>query len=167
MPINIPRETIQELKMSFTGIYQFGNITTKNGQTIDFDSIKTDKDGKITQRTYNFIQKELGLDTVELSEEPQKGEKNVTDYEFVLWNEESKMQETFDAICREVSKDFIGANAKHSAQVLKELRVFMNDFKSENASDSEKMVDMADRFAEELPAKYEEIKNEILGKKEE
>lgn len=149
--------------MSLTGIYQFGNITTKSGHVIDFDNIKTDSDGKISQRAYNFIQKELGLDTVELSEEPQKGEKQVTDYEYVLWHQEENMKDIFDAICIEVSKDFIGENAKYSAQVLKELRQFLADFIAENESDSKKMVDMSDRFAEELPKKYEEIKNSILG----
>ena len=153
--------------MSFSGIYQFGNITTKNGQIIDLDNIKTDKDGKMSQRTYNFIQKELGLDTVELSEEPQKGEKNVTDYEFVLWNEEAQMQETFDNLCTQVATDFIGKNAKFSKQVLKELRQFLNDFKAENSSDPEKVLDMGDRFETAILEKYEELKNELLGQQEE
>ena len=148
--------------MSFSGIYQFGNITTKSGQVIDFDSIKTDSDGKITQRTYNFIQKELGLDTVELSEEAQKGEKQVTDLEFVQWNQEAHMQEAFDEVCVQVSQDFIGSNAIHSAQVIKELRQFMNDFKAENTADPNKMIDMADRFESELQVKYNELKEALL-----
>ena len=148
--------------MSFTGIYQFGNITTKNGQTIDFDNIKTDKDGKMSQRTYSFIQKELGLDTVELSNEPQKSDKEITDYEFVLWNQEAHMQEAFDAVCILVSQDFIGENAKYSSQILRELRQFMADFKAENSSDPAKMINMAERFEEELNIKYQEIKNELL-----
>ena len=152
--------------MSFTGIYQFGSITTKNGQTIDLNNIKIDDDGKISQRTYSFIQKELGLDTLELSEEPQKGEKQVTDFEFVLWNQEANMQETFDAICVQVSKDFIGDNAKYSSQVLKELRQFLKDFKAENSSDAEKMVDMADRFKDAIEVKYNEIKESIFGSSE-
>ena len=148
--------------MSFSGIYQFGNITTKNGQNINLDDIKTDNDGKISQRTYNFIQKELGLDTVELSEKPQTGEKNITDFEFVLWNEEAQMQETFDNLCAQVAVDFIGQNAKYSKQVLKELRQFLNDFIENNSFDPEKVVDMAERFETAIQEKYVELKNEFL-----
>ena len=149
--------------MSFTGIYQFGTITTNNGQTIDFDNIKTDSDGKISQRAYNFIQKELGLDTVEFSDEPQKTEKEVTDFEFVLWNQEKQMQECFDGLCAQIATELIGENSKYAQQVLSELRQFMKNFKAENSSEPEKVVDMAARFAEELPKLYAEIKNEILG----
>ena len=149
--------------MSFTGIYQFGNITTKSGQVINFEDIKTDSDGKMSQRTYNFIQKELCMDTLELSEEGQKEEKQVTDFEFVLWSKEVQMQEAFENICTQVASDFIGDNAKYSSQIIKGLRQFLKDFLEENSADPKKMIEMADKFEEELLVKYNKMKEELIG----
>ena len=84
--------------MSINGIYQFGTLTTKSGKIINFDDIDRDKDGKISQQEFNFIQKELGLDIVEFVDEDNKGEKKVSDYEFVLWQQEAQMQEAFDVL---------------------------------------------------------------------
>ena len=149
--------------MSINGVYQFGSLTTKSGRVINFDDIDLDKDGKISQQEFNFIQKELGMDTLELTDEKQKGEKKVTDYEYVLWSQESQMQDEFDKICTQVAKDFIGANAQYSSQVLKELRQFLKDYKQSYIDENKTIIGMADSFREELPKKYEEIKQEYLG----
>ena len=61
--------------MDFSGIYRFGSITTKSGKTIKLDEIDKDKDGKISQQEFNFIQKELGLDTVEFLDETKRRKK--------------------------------------------------------------------------------------------
>ncbi len=146
--------------MSFSGIYQFqfGSLTAKNGRVINFDDIDTDKDGKITQQEFNFIQKELGLDIVEFADEDKKSEKNVSDYEFVLWQQEAQMQDTFDSFASQVAKDFIGNNAKFAQQVLKELRQFLADYKDSYKKSGKSLTEMASSFQKELPAKYEEIK---------
>ena len=153
--------------MSINGIYQFGTLTTKSGKVIDFNDIDRDKDGKISQQEYNFIQKELCMDTVELTEEnQQKDEKNVTDYEFILWNQEAHMQESYDTLCTQVATDFIGNNAKYSAQILKELRLFLSDFKEQYQSNGESIVNMSAKFDEELQKKYADIKQELLSDKQ-
>ena len=85
--------------MNFSGIYQFGSLTTRNGEVLRFEDIDTDANGKISQQEFNFIQKELGMDTVEFAEQDDKGDKDVTDYEFVLWNQEAKMQKAFENLC--------------------------------------------------------------------
>ena len=149
--------------MSIIGIYQFGSLTTKNGKVINFEDIDTDKDGKISQQEFNFIQKELGLDIVEFVDEPKKNDKNVTDYEFVLWNQESQMQKLFDNLASQVAVDFIGNNAKYAQQVLKELRQFLSDFKENFKNGGESIADMAEAFGNELPLKYEEIKANYFG----
>ena len=92
----------------------------------------------------------------------QKGEKNVTDYEFVLWNEEAQMQEAFDSLCSTVATEFIGANAIHSAKVLKDLREFLSDFKIDYKNGTKSIINMAADFNEALPQKYEELKNNYL-----
>ena len=149
--------------MSINGIYQFGTLTTKSGKIINFDDIDRDKDGKISQQEFNFIQKELGLDIVEFVDEDNKGEKKVSDYEFVLWQQEAQMQEAFDVLAAMVAKDFIGNNAKFSQYVLKELRQFLTDFKESYKKSGESLIEMASSFQVTLPAKYEEIKQSYLG----
>lgn len=153
--------------MSINGIYQFGTLTTKSGKVIDFDDIDRDKDGKISQQEFNFIQKELCMDTVELTEETQKkDDKNVTDYEFVLWNQEAHMQEAFDTVCVQVSTDFIGVNAKFSPQILRELRLFLTDFKEKYINDGELITEMSAKFDDALQKKYADIKQELLPDKQ-
>ena len=149
--------------MSISGIYQFGTLTTKSGKVIDFDQIAKDCDGKISRQQYMFIQRELGLDTVEFLDESQKGEKNVTAQEFAQWYQEGEMQRMFDDLCTQIATDFIGDNAKYSKQVLKELRIFLNDFKEEYLKGEKSLAELANDFKQALPAKYAEIKNEVLG----
>jgi len=150
--------------VSINGIYQFGTLTAKNGKVINFDEIDRDKDGKISQQEFIFIQKELCMDTVEfLEEDQQKDEKKVSDYEFILWQQEAKMQDSFDKLCAKVATEFIGENAKYSQQVLKELRAFMSDFISENKKSIETAAAMGDTFGDAIFAKYDEIKTDLLN----
>lgn len=149
--------------MSISGIYQFGTLTTKSGKVINFDEIAKDNDGKISRQQYLFIQKELGLDTVEFLEESQKGEKNVTPEEFARWYQEAEMQKMFDDLCTQIATDFIGDNAKYSKQVLKELRIFLNDFKEEYLKGEKSLAELSADFKSALPVKYSEIKKEVLG----
>ena len=148
--------------MSISGFYPFGELVTKSGKVINFDEIDRDGDGKISQREFNFIQKELCLDTVELTDVKQKGEKQVTDYEFVLWFQESQMQELYNNLSSQIAKDFIGANAKFAQQVLKELRLFMQDYKESYINNSEPIGELASNFEAALFQKYEELKQEYL-----
>ena len=150
--------------MSFNGIYQFefGTLTTKNGKVINFNDIDTDADGRISQQEYNFIQKEICMDTIEFKHEEQKGEKEVTDFEFIWWQQESNMQESFDELCSKVATEFIGSNAKYSSKVLKELREYLSDFKEEYKNSGDSIIEMSSKFNAALPNKYEEIKRELL-----
>jgi len=149
--------------LSISGIYQFGTLTTKSGKVINFDEIARDNDGKISRQQYLFIQKELGLDTVEFLEESQKGEKNVTPEEFAKWYQEGEMQKMFDNLCTQIATDFIGDNARYSKQVLKELRIFLADFKEEYLKGEKSLAELSADFKEALPVKYAEIKKEVLG----
>ena len=150
--------------MSINGLYQFNTLITKNGKIIDLENVDIDKDGKISQQEFNLIQQELCMDTLELTDEQQqKDEKNVSDFEFVLWNQEAHMQNSFNNLCVQVSKDFIGVNSKHSPQVLKELRMFLSDFEEEYLSSGESIINMSAKFDEMLLLKYEEIKQELLA----
>jgi len=150
--------------MNFSGIYQFGAITTRNGDVIRFEDIDTDCNGKISQQEFIFIQKELGMDTVEFSEQDEQGERDVTDYEFVQWNQEAKMEKAFDNLCGLVSRDFIGDNAKYSKSILKDMRTFLKDFKEEYMNSENSIGGMAEAFQTALAKKYISIKQEYLNK---
>ena len=152
--------------MSFTGIYQFGSITTRNGQIFKLEDLDTDGDGKISQQEFMFIQKELGMDTLELSGEEKKGEKQISDEEYITWAFEMRMSNALNGVISQVATDFIGANAQYSSEIVSELRQFLSDFKAEYKSSGEDLALMADKFEEALPAKYEEIKENILGSEE-
>ena len=113
--------------MSFTGIYQFGSLTTRNGETLSFSDVDKDGDGKISQQEFLFIQQELCLDTVELSEESESNaENNVTDEEYVSWAQEMQMKNALDELIAQIAQDFIGSNAKFAPQVIKELRYYFD-----------------------------------------
>ncbi len=149
--------------MNFSGIYQFGALTTRNGEVLRFEDIDTDCNGKISQQEFIFIQKELGMDTVEFSEQDEQGEKDVTDYEFVLWNQEAKMQKAFENLSGLVSRDFIGDNAKYSKPIMKEMRTFLKDFKEEYMNSENSIGGMAEAFQTALAQKYIAIKQEYLN----
>ena len=151
--------------MSINGIYQFGALTTKSGKVLEFEDMDKDRDGKISQQEYNFIQN-LCLDTVELENGGKKGEKKVTDYEFVLWQEEAKMQECLDEIQAQVATDFIGAKATLAPQILRELKDFHDDFKEGCKNSDDSIIDMASKFEAALPLKYDEIKARLMNEKQ-
>ena len=149
--------------MSFTGIYQFGTITTRTGQVLRFEDVDTDGDGKISQQEFNFIQKELCMDTVELSDSDSKGEKQVTDSDYAMWSLEMQMQNALNDMIAQVAKDFIGSNAQYSTRVISELRDFLKDYTESYKNSDENIAEMADKFAAALPIKYNEIKEGLLG----
>ena len=151
--------------MSFTGIYQFGTLTAKNGQTLSYSDIDKDGDGKISQQEFLFIQQELCLDTVELAEgNESNAENNVTDEEYVSWAQEMQMKNALDELIAQIAQDFIGCNAKFAPQVIKELRYYLEDFQEEYKKNGGDITHIANEFNERLPLKYEEIKNNILNK---
>lgn len=148
--------------MSINGIYQFGTLTTKSGKVINFDDLDTDKDGKLSQQEFNLIQKELGLDIVEFINEEQKGEKNVSDFEFIWWQQEAKIQEKFNNLVTQVAKDFIGENAQNSIIVIKELRDFIDDFKLSYQNGEKPILNMEDDFNQILPEMYNKLKENYM-----
>ena len=104
--------------MDFNSVFQFGSLTTRNGQVLRYEDIDKDGDGKISQQEFNFIQKELGLDTVEISDKEKKGEKQITDVEYVYWAQEMQVKNAVEKMGKIIAKDFIGANAGYAPQIM-------------------------------------------------
>ena len=75
-------------KMSgFSGINQFGSLTTQSGQRLTFKDFDKDGDGTITQDEYDTVMKEMKLDAVELSGVDKNGDKVVSEDEFAEWEQ--------------------------------------------------------------------------------
>ena len=149
--------------MNFIGGYQFGSLTTKSGQTIKLEDFDRDGNGKISQQEYLFIQRELGVDTLELSEGGKKQEKQVTDEEYVTWALEMQTDNILNDFIAKVATDFIGSNSVHSSKVIAELRKFAAEFKANFDITKDDVAELGDNFATALQTKYDAIKAEILG----
>ena len=74
----------------FSGINQFGSLTTQSGQRLTFKDFDKDGDGTITQDEYDTVMKEMKLDAVELSGVDKNGDKVVSEDEFAEWNKKLK-----------------------------------------------------------------------------
>lgn len=74
----------------FSGINQFGSLTTQSGQRLTFKDFDKDGDGKITQEEYDTVMNEMKLDSVELSSVDKNGDKEISEDEFAQWEQKLK-----------------------------------------------------------------------------
>ena len=148
-------------KMSgFSGINQFGSLTTQSGQRLTFKDFDKDGDGTITQDEYDTVMKEMKLDAVELSGVDKNGDKVVSEDEFAEWEQKTEMQAAVNNMAGTISKDFSGKTSSLS-EVSTALKEYFEEFA---ASYTGEVSGMAEAFKTALPAKYEEIKSSILSK---
>ena len=144
----------------FSGINQFGSLTTQSGQRLTFKDFDKDGDGTITQDEYDTVMKEMKLDAVELSGVDKNGDKVVSEDEFAEWEQKTEMQAAVNNMAGTISKDFSGKNSSLS-EVSTALKEYFEEFA---ASYTGEVSGMAEAFKTALPAKYEEIKSSILSK---
>ena len=130
---------------------------------LSFEEFDKNQDGKISDGELDSLFKEIGLDTVEFSTVDKKGDKEVTKEEYDTWEQEIKMQEAVNQFSGQIAKDFIGSNSKLAPQVMSELKDFVNEFIVSYKQEGGKISEMAKKFAEILPDKYEEIKSSFLS----
>ena len=144
----------------FSGINQFGSLTTQSGQRLTFKDFDKDGDGTITQDEYDTVMKEMKLDAVELSGVDKNGDKVVSEDEFAEWEQKTEMQAAVNNMAGTISKDFSG-KASSLSEVSTALKEYFEEFA---ASYTGEVSGMAEAFKTALPAKYEEIKSSILSK---
>ena len=144
----------------FSGINQFGSLTTQSGQRLTFKDFDKDGDGTITQDEYDTVMKEMKLDAVELSGVDKNGDKVVSEDEFAEWEQKTEMQAAVNNMAGTISKDFSGKTSSLS-EVSTALKEYFEEFA---ASYTGEVSGMAEAFKTALPAKYEEIKSSILSK---
>ena len=142
----------------FNGINQFGSLTLQNGQRLSFKDIKdVDGDGKISQDEFNAFLKENNVDTIELSLVDKNGDGEITEQEFAVLEQKQQMQEAVNAMAQDISIDFAGTTL--IPEITAKLKELVANYENNYSGDVSKM---AEAFKKELPANYENIKNEVL-----
>lgn len=144
----------------FSGINQFGSLTTQSGQRLTFKDFDKDGDGKITQEEYDTVMNEMKLDSVELSSVDKNSDKEISEDEFAQWEQKIQMQDKVNALAGTINKDFAG-KSEYISQVTAELKDCIDEFANDYQGDISKM---AQHFTESnyLQAQYQYIKTKIL-----
>lgn len=143
----------------FSGINQFGSLTTQSGQRLTFKDFDKDGDGKITQEEYDTVMNEMKLDSVELSSVDKNGDKEISEDEFAQWEQKTQMQTAVNDMAGAISKDFAG-KTQYLAEVTTALKEYIEEFAASYTGD---ISGMAEAFKAALPAKYEEIKSNAVS----
>ena len=143
----------------FSGINQFGSLTTQSGQRLTFKDFDKDGDGKITQEEYDTVMNEMKLDSVELSSVDKNGDKEISEDEFAQWEQKTQMQTAVNDMAGTISKDFAG-KTQYLAEVTTALKEYIEEFAASYIGD---ISGMAEAFKAALPAKYEEIKSNAVS----
>ena len=143
----------------FSGINQFGSLTTQSGQRLTFKDFDKDGDGTITQEEYDTVMKEMKLDSIELSGVDKDGDKNISEEEFAEWEQKTQMQDTVNDMAGTITKDFAG-KTEYLTEITTDLKEFIEEFAASYTGD---ISGMAEAFKAALPAKYEEIKSTALS----
>lgn len=142
----------------FGSINQFGNLTVNN-KKLTFEDFDKDKNGEISTEEYNALLKEVKLDTVELSTIDKNGDQVLSTEEFAAWEQKIEMQDAVNSMAGQISKDFAG-KTQYYTEVKEALTNFIEEFASTYTGDAS---GLAAAFKEALPAKYAEIKAEVLA----
>ena len=149
----------------FSGINQFGSLTTQNGTRVDYkyllEKYDADGNGEISKDEFNTAIKEEKLDKVELSSVNTNGDDTIDENEMGVYEQKYKMQEAVNAMSAQITKDFSGsAKSQYIAQVTLELTNYITEYANNYQGD---VSGMAEAFSKELPTKYEEIKKNVLA----
>ena len=137
----------------------FGSMLI-NGRAVNLSDYDKNKDGKLQDDELKKLLEEFQLDTFNLKSIDKNGDKVVSPDELSVWAQQMIMEETLkQLITTRVSVELIGENAKYQQPIILALREFLHDF-VENFSGN--TSEMAEKFAEVLLTKYEELKKEII-----
>ena len=149
----------------FSGINNFGSLTTQNGTKVDYkyllEKYDADGNGEISKDEFNTAIKEEKLDKVELSKVNTNSDDTIDENEMSVYEQKYKMQEAVNAMSAQITKDFSGsAKSKYIAQVTLELTNYITEYANNYQGD---VSGMAEAFSKELPTKYTQIKKNILA----
>ena len=148
----------------FSGINQFGSLTTQNGTKVDYkyllEKYDADGNGEISKDEFNTAIKEEKLDKVDIASINKNGDEVVDENEMAVYEQKYKMQEAVNAMSAQITKDFSGTKSQYIAQVTLELTNYITEFANNYQGE---VSGMAEDFSKELPTKYTQIKKNVLA----
>ena len=144
--------------MTIEGFNVFGSLTV-NGKRLTFKDFDTNNDGKISEEEFESLLQKEECDTLELSSLDTDDDKIVTEEEFSDFEKKIEIQEALNALQATIAKDFTGNLAQYAQEVISALRFFAKEFVDNYTGKGDMVAD----FKAVLPAKYEEIKTNILN----
>lgn len=152
----------------FSGINQFGSLTTQNGTRIDYkyllEKYDADGNGEISKDEFNTAIKEEKLDKVELSKVNTNDDDTIDENEMAVYEQKYKMQEAVNEMSAQITKDFSGSvKSQYISQVTTTLTDYITEFAEKYAKEHEDVSDMTEAFTKELPTKYTQIKKNVLA----
>ena len=143
----------------FSGINNFGSLTTTSGQKLTFKDFDVNSDGKVTKEEYDQVLKEMNLDTVDLSTNDKNKDNVLSEDEFATWEQKIAMQDTVNAMAGQIAQDFAG-NSSGLTSITSALKDYIETFSANYKGDA---ANMAEAFKEILPQQYETLKNNITS----
>lgn len=146
--------------MEINGFNLFGTLTNKAGEVLKFEDFDKDGDGVISTEEFKTLLEENEIDTVELSTVDENHDKEMSEEEFAAWEQKVQMQAAVNELLGQIAKDF--SDSQYIPTVMDKLKEFLATYARDYGRGYD-INDMAAKFKEELPAKYEEIKNEIIN----
>lgn len=143
----------------FSGINNFGSLTTASGQKLTFKDFDVNSDGKVTKEEYDKVLKEMNLDTVDLSTNDKNKDNVLSENEFATWEQKIAMQDAVNAMAGQIAQDFAG-NSSGLTSITSALKDYIETFSANYKGDA---ANMAEAFKEILPQQYETLKNNITS----
>lgn len=144
----------------FSGVNQFGSITTQNGYKLSFKDLDVNGDGEVTESEFKSVMETVETDSVELSTgNTTEEEQTLTDEQVLDYEIDAGIQQSLNDLMGQISVDFTGTNADLGNEMIAALKEFAETFKAEYIGDVSLMLE---EFKAQLPEKYEELKAELL-----
>ena len=143
----------------FSGINNFGSLTTASGQKLTFKDFDVNSDGKVTKEEYDKVLKEMNLDTVDLSTNDKNKDNVLSENEFATWEQKIAMQDAVNAMAGQIAQDFAG-NSSGLTSITSALKDYIETFSANYKGDA---ANMAEAFKDALPQQYETLKNNITS----
>lgn len=146
-----------------SGGINFGSLTIFiNGSAVNLKDYDKDGDGKLQGDELRDLLSKFQLDTYNMQTIDRNGDEEISADEFIFWGQRLLMDDAVKQLIEtQVSMDFIGQYAQYQPQIIAALKAFIDEFIELNGA--ENVFDIADKFIEILPSKYEEFKKQFIG----
>lgn len=141
----------------------FGSILI-NGKGTNLKKYDANGDGKLNEDELKRLMEDFQLDTYNFKSVDKNNDREISPDEFTLWGQQMLMEEMLkEVINTRVSVEIIGKYAEYQQRIISDLRDFYEDFLKNPGVE---LGEMAEKFAQVLLVKYEEIKKEVLPSEE-